>query len=107
ESTIYNAERLRIKESNRLETTAEMINNLGGNVEITSDGLVIRPVGNMHGGIVDSYGDHRIAMATAVIATAVDGDVIIKGAESVTKSYPAFFEDYKNLGGNIDVISME
>lgn len=107
ESVIFNAGRLRIKESNRLETTAEMINNLGGDVEITDDGLIIRPTGNMHGGVVDSYGDHRIAMAAAVMATAVDGDVIIKGAESVTKSYPAFFEDYKNLGGNVNVVSME
>lgn len=106
-SVIYNAERLKIKESNRLETTAELINNLGGDVEITDDGLIIRPTGNMHGGIIDSYGDHRIVMSASVIATAVDGDVIIKGAEAVTKSYPDFFEDYKNLGGNVNVISME
>lgn len=106
-SVIYNAERLKIKESNRIESTAELINNMGGDVEITDDGLIIRPTGNMHGGVVDSYGDHRIVMAGAVLATAVDGDVIIKGAEAVTKSYPAFFEDYKNIGGNINVVSME
>jgi len=106
-STIYNAERLKIKESNRLETTAELINNLGGNAESTNDGLIIRPTGNMHGGTVNSFGDHRIAMAGAVLATAVDGDVIIKDADAVEKSYPAFFEDYKNLGGNVNVISME
>lgn len=105
-SVIYNAERLKIKESNRLETTAALINNLGGNVEITDDGLIIRPA-DMHGGIVDSYGDHRIVMAAAVAATAVDGDVTIKGAEDVEKSYPDFFEDYKNVGGKLNVISME
>ncbi|MDE6798391.1 MAG: 3-phosphoshikimate 1-carboxyvinyltransferase, partial [Ruminococcus sp.] len=107
ESVIYNAERLKIKESNRLETTASLINNIGGNVEVTPDGLIIRPTGNMTGGTVDSAGDHRIAMASAIAGTRTSGDVIIKGAESVEKSYPDFFKDYENSGGIINVISME
>ncbi|MCM1507197.1 MAG: 3-phosphoshikimate 1-carboxyvinyltransferase [Ruminococcus flavefaciens] len=107
ESVIYNAERLKIKESNRLESTASLINNIGGDVEVTDDGLIIRPTGNMHGGTIDSYGDHRIVMAGAIAGTMTSGDVIIKGAEAVEKSYPDFFEDYKNLGGKINVISME
>lgn len=106
-STIYNAERLKIKESNRLETTAELINNLGGDVKITNDGLIIRPTNNMHGGTIESFGDHRIVMAGAVLATALKEELIINGAEAVTKSYPDFFEDYKKLGGNVNVISME
>lgn len=106
-STIYNAERLKIKESNRLETTAELINNLGGDVKITDDGLIIRPTNNMHGGTIESFGDHRIVMAGAVMATALKEELIINGAEAVTKSYPDFFEDYKKLGGNVNVISME
>ncbi|MDE6671282.1 MAG: 3-phosphoshikimate 1-carboxyvinyltransferase [Ruminococcus sp.] len=106
-SVIYNAERLKIKESNRLETTASLINNIGGNVEVTPDGLIIRPTGNMTGGTVDSAGDHRIAMASAIAGTRTSGDVIIKGAESVEKSYPDFFKDYENSGGIINVISME
>ncbi|MDE6425611.1 MAG: 3-phosphoshikimate 1-carboxyvinyltransferase [Ruminococcus sp.] len=107
ESIIYNAERLKIKESNRLETTAALINSIGGNAEVTPDGLIIRPIGNMTGGTVDSAGDHRIAMAAAVAATRTSGEVIIRGAESVEKSYPDFFKDYKKLGGIADVISME
>lgn len=106
-STIYNAERLKIKESNRLETTAELINNLGGNITITNDGLIIKPTNTMHGGIVDSFGDHRITMAGAIMATALHEEVIIKGADAVTKSYPTFFNDYESLGGNVNVISME
>lgn len=106
-STIYNAERLKIKESNRLETTAELINNLGGDVKITNDGLIIRPTNNMHGGTIESFGDHRIVMAGAVMATALKEELIINGAEAVTKSYPDFFEDYKKLGGNVNVIGME
>ncbi|MDE5619514.1 MAG: 3-phosphoshikimate 1-carboxyvinyltransferase [Ruminococcus sp.] len=107
ESVIYNAERLKIKESNRLETTAALINNIGGNAEVTDDGLIIRPTGTMYGGTVDSFGDHRIVMAAAVAATKTDGNVIIKGAEAVEKSYPDFFKDYKTLGGKINVISLE
>ena len=107
DSRIYNAKRLKIKESDRLQTTAAMINALGGNVDITDDGLIIHPTGAMHGGTVDSSGDHRIAMAAAVAATRTDGDVIIRGAEAVEKSYPAFFDDYKKLGGKANVIILE
>ena len=107
DSRIYNAKRLKIKESDRLQTTTAMINALGGNVDITDDGLIIHPTGAMHGGTVDSSGDHRIAMAAAVAATRTDGDVIIRGAEAVEKSYPAFFDDYKKLGGKANVIILE
>lgn len=106
-SVIYNAKRLRIKESDRLAACADMLNNLGGNVTVTPDGLEIQPTGHLHGGTVDSYGDHRIVMAAAVAALCCDGDVIIKGAEAVNKSYPNFFNDYKNLGGKADVINLE
>lgn len=107
ESVIYNAQRLRIKESDRLETTAAMLNNLGGDVEITDDGLIIRPSGTMHGGTVESFGDHRIVMAASIAATATDGEVVIKGAEAVEKSYPDFINDYNMLGGKADVIILE
>lgn len=106
-SLIYNAERLRIKESDRLVACADMLNSLGGNVTVTADGLDIQPVEKLHGGVVDSYGDHRIVMAAAVAALCCDGDVIIKGAEAAEKSYPDFFEDYRMLGGKADVIDME
>ncbi|MDE5855035.1 MAG: 3-phosphoshikimate 1-carboxyvinyltransferase [Ruminococcus sp.] len=106
-SLIYNAERLRIKESDRLTACAEMLNKLGGNVTVTSDGLDIKPVMELHGGIIDSFGDHRIVMAAAVAGLCCNGEVIIKGAEAVTKSYPDFFNDYKMLGGVADVINME
>lgn len=107
ESVIYNAERLRIKESDRLMTTAAMLNELGGDVEVTDDGLIIRPTGNMHGGTVDGAGDHRIVMAAAIAATRISGEVIIKGAEAAEKSYPDFFKDYSKLGGNANVVHLE
>ncbi len=106
-SLIYNAERLRIKESDRLAACADMLNKLGGNVSVTADGLDIQPVKKLHGGTVDSFGDHRIVMAAAIAALRCDGDVIIKGAEAAEKSYPDFFKDYTMLGGNADVIDLE
>ena len=106
-SVIYNAERLRIKESDRLAACADMLNSLGGNVTVTDDGLIIEPTGGLHGGKISSYGDHRIVMAASVAALKADGDVIIEGAEAVEKSYPGFFSDYTHLGGNANVINME
>jgi len=103
---ICNAHRLCIKESNRLETTANMLNTLGGKVTILPDGLEIYPA-SLHGGIVDSAGDHRIAMCAAVAASRASAPVIIKGAECVEKSYPAFFEDYQKLGGICNGIHLE
>lgn len=106
-STIYNAERLRIKESDRLAACADMLNNLGGNVTVTSDGLEILPTNGLNGGTIDSYGDHRIVMAAAIAALNCKDDVIIKGAEAAEKSYPTFFEDYVKLGGKANVIDLE
>ena len=107
ESVIYNAERLRIKESDRLETTAAMLNGIGGDVTVTDDGLIIRPTKKLTGGKVDGCGDHRIVMAAAVAALGCTGDVIITGAEAVEKSYPDFFKDYTMLGGKANVINLE
>lgn len=106
-SRIYNAQRLKIKESDRLEAISVTMNKLGGNVTVTDDGLIIEPVKSLKGGIVDSYGDHRIVMAAAIAATKAEGAVIINGAEAVEKSYPHFFADYNKLGGNANVITLE
>lgn len=106
-SRIYNAERLKIKECNRLEAISVTLNKLGGKVTVTDDGLIIEPVKTLHGGIVDSFCDHRIVMSAAVAAMKADGEVIIKGAENVEKSYPDFFNDYNNLGGKANVIILE
>lgn len=106
-SVIYNAKRLKIKESNRLEAISVTLNKLGGNVKVTDDGLIIEPVNSFHGGEVDSFGDHRIVMSAAIAATKSEGDIIINGAEAVEKSYPDFFRDYTWLGGIANVITLE
>lgn len=104
ETVIYNAERLRLKESDRIQTTAHMIRALGGEIAETDDGLIIKGKKILDGGETPSFNDHRIAMAAAVAACSCKGDVIIRQAEAVNKSYPAFFDDYNKLGGNARVL---
>ena len=94
---IINAGRLRLKESDRLATTAAMIASLGGSVLETEDGLTIRGISSLDGGTAGSAGDHRIAMAAAVAACACAGSVTVTDAECVAKSYPGFWEDLKRL----------
>ena len=103
---IYHAERLRIKESDRLAAMADGLNRLGAQVQELPDGLLIDGVETLHGGEVCGYNDHRVVMALSIAALRADGPVTITGAESIRKSYPAFFEDYNRLGGKADVINM-
>lgn len=107
ESFIYNAKRLRIKESDRLSAISETLNKLGGKIKVNNDGLIIEPIISFNGGVVDSFSDHRIVMCAAIAATRTKNDVIIKNAQAVEKSYPLFFNDYNNLGGKANVITME
>ena len=99
ETRIINAGRLRLKESDRLSSTAALIRALGGDVEELEDGLVIRGKARLSGGSVDSWGDHRIAMAAATAACGCTGPVELSGAQAVNKSYPRFWEDFEKLTG--------
>ena len=99
----YGGRRLRLKESDRLVTTACMINALGGAAEETEDGLIVFGK-SLSGGTVDSFNDHRIVMAAAVASVMCSGPVVIKDAQAADKSYPTFFEDFRKLGGEADVI---
>ncbi len=103
ETMIYNAERLRIKESDRLKTVYETLNALGADIEEKEDGLVIRGKDRLKGGIVSSFNDHRIAMMAAIAATVCEEDVTILQAEAVNKSYPGFYEDLRALGVNVTI----
>ena len=96
-----NIERLRLKESDRVASVCEMINRLGGHATATESALTILP-GQYHSCTIDAVGDHRIAMAAAIAATVADGPVTILGAQCVAKSYPAFWQDYRDLGGKYE-----
>ncbi len=106
ETRITGAARLRIKESDRLRAMAEGIRAVGGAAAEEPDGLTVRCEKPPEGGEVDAAGDHRIAMAFAILGTRCLGPVTIRGAEAVNKSYPAFFEDFRRLGGNVDVFQL-
>lgn len=73
-----------------------MLENIGIKAELRQDSLLIHG-GKPSGGDVESWGDHRIAMAAAVAASACDSDIQISGAECVAKSWPGFFEDMDSL----------
>lgn len=98
-SFITNAARLRIKECDRLAAIAHNLNAVGARVTELADGLVIDGVDSLEGGEVDSFNDHRIAMAMAVASTRCTKPLIITGAECVSKSYPNFWKDFRALGG--------
>ena len=102
-SFIKNAARLRIKESDRLATTASVLNALGANITELEDGLLIEGVTRLKGGRVDAHIDHRIAMTAAVASLACDEKVVLTGANAVSKSYPKLWEDFKALGKNLIV----
>ncbi len=96
-----NAGRLRIKESDRLETIACTLNALGAKAQVREDTLTLEGLDHLEGGTVDGCNDHRIAMMAAVAAVACKQPVTILGAECVKKSYPRFWEDYTALGGEV------
>lgn len=102
ETVIYGAERLRIKECDRLQATCDGINRLGGDAKETADGLVINGKPELSGGECLGYNDHRIVMAMSIAALRCSGNVTITDRESINKSYPDFFKDYKMLGGVIN-----
>ena len=96
-----NIERLRLKESDRVESVLNMLKAFGANAEADANSLTVYPA-PYRGCTVDAVGDHRIAMAAAIGATVASGPVTILGAQCVSKSYPSFWEEYKRLGGNYE-----
>ncbi len=104
-TTIYNAGRLRAKESDRIQTVTKTLAAIGADIIEIQDALVINGKAQLTGGIVSAHGDHRIAMTAAVASTVCSGPVIIKDAEAVNKSYPGFFKDFAALGGNTEEVT--
>jgi 3-phosphoshikimate 1-carboxyvinyltransferase len=92
ETAITGAKELRVKESDRIRTTAENLVSLGADVEELPDGLVVRPVGGIKGGSAKSYGDHRAAMAAAIAGLASKAGVTVVDSDCVGVSFPGFFD---------------
>jgi len=102
---ISGTEKLAYKESNRKLAIMEVVNSLGGCVKVKDDEIIIEGKEELKGGvIVNSYNDHRIVMATAILATISKNPVVIKNVEAVNKSYPNFFNDLASLGCKFEVV---
>lgn len=103
---IINAARLRIKECDRLAAMTSELNKMGADVTEEAEGLTIvgKPQGLRGGVEVDAWNDHRIAMSLAIAAQKCAQPIILTGSDSVAKSYPDFWEDYKSVGGRVEEI---
>lgn len=98
-TAIRDAAELRVKESDRIATTARELGRLGARIEELPDGLIIHGVPSLKGNLCDSHGDHRLAMALAVAGLIAEGETIISHAEAVDISYPEFWQDMGRLCG--------
>ena len=94
---IRDARELRVKESDRIAAISTNLQAMGAQVEERDDGLKIRGGQKLHGARVDSFGDHRIAMAFAVAALRAQGETEIRGAETAVISYPGFFDALESV----------
>ncbi len=100
-AVFHNIARLRLKESDRVQSVIALLEALGANAKATENTLEVYPA-IFHSCEVDSFNDHRIAMSAAIAATCANGPVTIKNAQCVEKSYPMFWEVYKKLGGQYE-----
>ncbi len=103
-SEIYNAQRLRYKESDRLVAISTELKKMGAEITVNDDGLTINGGNPLHGVMVDPHNDHRIAMACAIAALGAERGTIIRDIECINKSYPHFFRDLRVLGAKVDGI---
>ncbi|HFR3551588.1 TPA: 3-phosphoshikimate 1-carboxyvinyltransferase [Streptococcus suis] len=95
---IRDAEELKVKETDRIQVVADALNSMGAKIEPTADGMIIEGPTPLHGATVNTFGDHRIGMMTAIAALlAQDGDVVLERAEAINTSYPAFFYHLESL----------
>ncbi|PVX26527.1 MAG: 3-phosphoshikimate 1-carboxyvinyltransferase [Candidatus Bathyarchaeum sp.] len=100
-SEIYNAKRLRYKESDRLESISTELKKMGADIIVNDDSLTIKGSSGLHGATINPHNDHRIAMSCAVAALGAKGETKIQDVECINKSYPQFFSDLRVLGANI------
>ncbi len=102
ETLVRGARELRVKESDRLKAMSEGLGRLGVEHELLPDGLWIRGGVGFSGGSVDSYGDHRVAMAFAVASARASGPIEVRDVANVATSFPGFVQTAQNLGHQIE-----
>jgi 3-phosphoshikimate 1-carboxyvinyltransferase len=100
-SRIHEAQRLRLKESDRLSSLYLELRKMGADIAVNEDSLTVKGPCKLHGTDINPHNDHRIAMACAVAALGAEGETVIRDSECVKKSYPRYFIDLSSLGANI------
>lgn len=98
-TVIRDAAELRVKETDRIETTVSQLLRLGAKIEATEDGMVVHGTGRLTGAACQSYGDHRLAMSLAVAGLLANGETAIQGTDAASVSYPSFWEHLDQLSG--------
>ena len=97
-TVIKDAEELKVKETDRIQVVTDALNSMGADITPTADGMIIKGKSSLHGARVNTFGDHRIGMMTAIAALLVaDGEVELDRAEAINTSYPSFFDDLETL----------
>ena len=105
ESKLFNAAHLRLKESDRLHTISTELQKMDVDIQELEDALIINGNPIHKSTVLESYNDHRIAMALIIASLPLEENNFIKNVECISVSYPHFLEDLKNLGGNFQVIN--
>ncbi|HPR42308.1 MAG TPA: 3-phosphoshikimate 1-carboxyvinyltransferase [Candidatus Methanofastidiosa archaeon] len=103
-STLKNLGRLRIKESDRVDSISRELAKMGANIRVHGDSMEIKGKTPLNGTVLDPHNDHRIAMSLVVAAISAKGESAMKGTKCISKSYPSFLDDMKMLGAAIDVV---
>ncbi len=100
-SKITGAQRLRLKESDRLKSLYLELGKMGAKIKANESGLIIEGPCKLHGAVIDPHNDHRVAMACSIAAIGAEGKTTVRNAECVRKSYPQFFTHLKQIGAEI------
>ena len=93
QTVIKDAQELKVKESNRIDVMVKNLSAMGADISATDDGMIIHGGKPLHGAVIDSHLDHRIAMSFAIAGLNADGDTEILGSDCVNISYPTFYQD--------------
>jgi 3-phosphoshikimate 1-carboxyvinyltransferase len=101
-TVVRGADELRHKESDRLQAVSRLLAAVGGRIESFADGFVVEGPQELIGGLIDAGGDHRIAMAGAVLASGISGGAEVQGFEAATVSFPDFLATFRALGGSAE-----
>jgi 3-phosphoshikimate 1-carboxyvinyltransferase len=106
-TVVRDAAELRVKETDRIAATAAGLGALGAHVEPLPDGFIIEGPTRLRGAVVDSCGDHRLAMALAVAGLIAEGQTVVEHAECITDSFPGFVELMRSMGATMSVDEMQ